>query len=61
MSTPASASSNTANPLTLIEKIKKYSTGELVDFLQEENLELDNDDLNIIRNKKVTGRVFFLS
>ncbi|CAG8673409.1 11770_t:CDS:2, partial [Ambispora gerdemannii] len=55
MSTPATGN----DPFTLIEKIKKYNTDELVGFLQAENLGLDEDDLKIIRSKKVTGRVFF--
>ncbi|RHZ71752.1 hypothetical protein Glove_253g30 [Diversispora epigaea] len=40
-------------------RLKNYNTNDLVVFLQNADLKLDDDDLNIIRDKKVTGRVFF--
>ena len=64
INTPASSTSVTAteekNAPTLAEVVRKYKTSELINFLRkEEDLELDDDDLEIIRKQKVTGRAFF--
>src|SRR2546429_5084236 len=63
INTPASSTSVTAteekNAPTLAEVVRKYKTSELINFLRkEEDLELDDDDLEIIRKQKVTGRDF---
>jgi hypothetical protein len=60
-STPASTSTSVAGneTVTLAEEIKKYKTEALIEYLQkEEDLGLDDDDLEIIRKEKVTGRAF---
>jgi hypothetical protein len=44
--------------LTLAEEIKRFKTVELISFLQEQDLELDEEDLEIIREQKVNGRDF---
>ncbi|EXX60421.1 hypothetical protein RirG_180020 [Rhizophagus irregularis DAOM 197198w] len=45
--------------LTLADEIKKYKTDALIKFLQrEEDLELDDDNLKVIREEKVNGRDF---
>jgi hypothetical protein len=62
MSETASTSvTNTGNDsLTLAEEIKKYKTKELIDFLcKEGDLELEEEDLKIIRKQRVTGYAFF--
>src|SRR5436309_13212131 len=47
------------NAPTLAEVVRKYKTSELINFLRkEEDLELDDDDLEIIRKQKVNGRDF---
>ncbi|RIA90867.1 hypothetical protein C1645_137996 [Glomus cerebriforme] len=44
---------------TLADKVRKYKTNELIEFLrQEEDLGLDEDDLEIIRKRKIMGRDF---
>jgi hypothetical protein len=63
INTPASSTSVTAteekNAPTLAEVVRKYKTSELINFLRkEEDLELDDDDLEIIRKQKVNGRDF---
>jgi hypothetical protein len=56
--TPASTSTTVAGNETA-DEIKKYKSAELIEFLRkEEDLGLDDDDLEIIRNEKVTGRAF---
>ncbi|GBC03368.1 hypothetical protein RclHR1_05090015 [Rhizophagus clarus] len=43
----------------MANKIKKYKTKELVDFLyKEDGLELEEEDLEIIRKQRVSGRDF---
>ena len=36
----------------------KTDTETLIDFLKEQNLKLDDDDLGILRNEKITGLSF---
>jgi hypothetical protein len=44
----------------LADEIKKYKSKELIDFLcKEEDLELEEEDLEIIRKQRVNGRDFF--
>jgi hypothetical protein len=60
--TPASTSTNVAinETVSLANEIKKYKTKELIEFLRkEENLELEEEDLEIIRKQRVNGRDFF--
>ncbi|RHZ74994.1 hypothetical protein Glove_218g34 [Diversispora epigaea] len=59
--TPTSTSTTTTEEKpTLVEAVRKYKTNELIDFLRkEEDLVLDEDDLEIFRKQKVTGREFF--
>ena len=61
--TPASTSTSAIignETVTLAEDIKKYKTKELIDFLcKEEDLELEEEDLEIIRKQRVTGYTFF--
>ena len=61
--TPAS----TVPPLPLLlemrrsraDEIKKYKTKELIDFLhKEEDLELEEEDLEILRKQRINGRDF---
>jgi hypothetical protein len=41
----------------LADEIKKYKTEALIDFLRkEEDLGLDDDDLEIIRKRKIMGQ-----
>src|SRR5947207_13535759 len=47
----------TAKENKLINKVKKLNTEKLIEFLSEE-IQLDEDDLDIIREKKVSGRAF---
>jgi hypothetical protein len=62
--TPAStATSVTAteekNAPTLAEVVRKYNKDELIEFLRrEKDLELDEDDLEIIKKRKIAGRDF---
>ncbi|GBB98538.1 hypothetical protein RclHR1_32550003 [Rhizophagus clarus] len=45
--------------VSLADEIKKYKTKELIDFLcKEEDLELEEEDLEIIRKQRVNGRDF---
>ena len=63
-STPTSTSnSSTAteekNAPTLAEVVRKYNKDELIEFLRKEkDLELDEDDLEIIKDQKIAGRDF---
>jgi hypothetical protein len=59
--TPASTSTSVAGneTVTLAEEIKKYRMKALIDFLcEEEDLELEEEDLEIIRKQRVNGRDF---
>ncbi len=59
--TPASTSTTVAGneTVSLADEIKKYKTKELIDFLsKKEDLGLDDDDLEIIRKRKIMGRDF---
>jgi hypothetical protein len=56
--TPASTSAGNET-VSLADEIKKYKTKELIDFLsKEEELELEEEDLEIIRKQRVNGRDF---
>lgn len=45
--------------VSLADKIKKYDTKELINFLRKEgDLKLDENDEEIIRKEKLTGRAF---
>ncbi|RHZ89982.1 hypothetical protein Glove_9g81 [Diversispora epigaea] len=61
-STPASTSTTTTEEKpapTLAEEVREYKTNELIEFLRkEEDLELDEDDLEILRKQKISGRAF---
>src|SRR5204863_488156 len=57
-STSATATEEKNAP-TQAEVVRKYKTNELINFLRkEEDLELDEDDLRIIKKEKITGRDF---
>ena len=59
--TPASTSTTVAGneTVSLAEVIKKYKTEALIEYLRkEEDLGLDDDDLEIFRKQKITGRAF---
>src|ERR1051325_2568438 len=59
--TPASTSTTVAGneTVSLAEEIKKYKTEALIEYLRkEEDLGLDDDDLEIFRKQKITGRAF---
>ena len=59
--TPASTSTTVAGneTVSLADEIKKYKTEALIEYLwKEEDLGLDNDDLEIFRKQKITGRAF---
>ena len=38
--------------------VENWDTETLIDFLKEQNLKLDDDDLGILRKKKITGLSF---
>ena len=60
-STPASTSTTVAGneTVSLADDIKKYDTVKLIDFLRgEKDLGLDDDDLEIIKKRKINGRAF---
>src|ERR1044071_6270375 len=38
--------------------VENWDTETLIDFLKEQNLKLDDDDLGIRRNEKITGQTF---
>ncbi len=38
--------------------VENWDTETLIDFLKEQNLKLDDDDLGILRNEKITGQTF---
>ncbi|KAF0531630.1 hypothetical protein F8M41_011828 [Gigaspora margarita] len=53
-------SSNTLNnEEALLHTIKKYNTNELIEYLQNKDLKLDDDDFTIIRKEKIAGLDFF--
>ena len=59
--TPASTSTTVAGneTVSLADEIKKYDTAKLIEFLRgQEDLGLDDDDLEIIRKRKIMGRDF---
>ncbi|PKK78409.1 hypothetical protein RhiirC2_770219 [Rhizophagus irregularis] len=56
--TPVSTTSVT-DSFALAEEIKTYKTTELISFLQLQNFELVEEDLEIIRKQRVNGRTFF--
>jgi hypothetical protein len=51
---------STSNILITEEMVEKYNKNEFLDFLRNEmiSLELDEDDLEIIRREKINGRRF---
>ncbi len=56
--TPASIFTTVAGneTVSLADKIKKYDMTKLIDFLcEEKDLGLDNDDLKIIKKRKING------
>src|SRR6266487_6094500 len=61
-STPASSSNNVTEEKTaptLAELVRKYDTEKLIEFLRgEEDLQLDEDDLKILRDEKISGCTF---
>ena len=38
--------------------VENWDTETLIDFLKEQNLKLDDDDLKILRKRKIDGQVF---
>ncbi|CAG8747199.1 12997_t:CDS:2, partial [Funneliformis caledonium] len=38
--------------------VENWDTETLIDFLKEQNLKLDDDDLGVLRNEKITGLSF---
>ncbi|CAG8758492.1 11433_t:CDS:2, partial [Gigaspora margarita] len=63
-STPTSTTtSSEKSASTLAKVVQKYDTEQLIKFLRRENddLKLDKDDLEIIREEKITGRIFLNS
>src|SRR3954449_3719154 len=38
--------------------VENWDTETLIDFLKEQNLKLDDDDLGILRNEKITSLSF---
>ncbi|CAG8848491.1 38876_t:CDS:1, partial [Gigaspora margarita] len=47
------------NEETLLHMIKKYNTNELIEYLQNKDPKLDNDDFTIICKEKIAGLDFF--
>ncbi|RIA91158.1 hypothetical protein C1645_822471 [Glomus cerebriforme] len=41
-----------------VEDVQKYTTDEVIDFLRNENQNLIDDDFNILRRERVSGRAF---
>src|SRR5581483_1211471 len=58
--TPASVSTTVAGneTVSLADEIKKYDTAKLIEFLQEQDLNLVKDDFDIIENERVGGQDF---
>ena len=40
------------------DSVENWDTETLIDYLKEQNLKLDNDDLGILRKQKVDGHAF---
>src|SRR5688572_10827437 len=61
VSTPVSTSSSTeSDSHTLAKEIKKHNTEDFINCLRNHlELGLDEDDLEIIRKRKIDGRAFF--
>jgi hypothetical protein len=54
-----SETSTPYTPATLADDIKKYDTAKLIDFLRgKKDLGIDDEDLEIIRKRKINGRAF---
>ncbi|RGB40686.1 hypothetical protein C1646_753026 [Rhizophagus diaphanus] len=53
---PTSVAGN--ETVSLADDVKKYDTAKLIEFLREQDLDLDEDDEIIIRNEKIAGRDF---
>ncbi|RIB12178.1 hypothetical protein C2G38_2249664 [Gigaspora rosea] len=47
------------NEEVLLHTIKQYNTNELIEYLQNKDLKLDDDDFTIIRKEKIAGLDFF--
>ncbi|RHZ59666.1 hypothetical protein Glove_362g73 [Diversispora epigaea] len=60
-STPAFTSTTTEEkPAPTLAEVRKYKTNELTDFLRKEgDLELEEDDLEILRKQRISGHDFF--
>src|SRR5688572_27475845 len=58
--TPASTSTTVAGneTVSLADEIKKYDTAKLIEYLQGQDLGLDEDDEKIIHKEKIDGRAF---
>src|SRR6266498_639511 len=58
--TPAFISTTIAKneTVSLMDKIKKYDMAKLIEYLQGQDLGLDEDDEKIIRKQKIKGRAF---
>ena len=48
------------NPLPSVQEINKWKRAGVITFLQskKDELDLDDDDINIIKNNKIAGRAF---
>ena len=60
-SSPASTSSilmEERSTRTMADVVKDLDTEELINYLQRQNLKLDNDDFAIFRKEKITGPAF---
>ncbi|PKY33476.1 hypothetical protein RhiirB3_420558, partial [Rhizophagus irregularis] len=59
--TPASTSTTVAGneTVSLADEIKKYDTAKLIEYLQGQDLGLDEDDEKILRKEKIKGQDFF--
>src|SRR3954468_7967642 len=59
--TPASTSTTVAGneTVSLADEIKKYDTAKLIEYLQGQDLGLDEDDEKILRKEKINGQDFF--
>ncbi len=42
----------------LVDKIKKYDMAKLIEYLQGQDLGLDDDNLKIFHKRKIAGRAF---
>ena len=41
-----------------IKDMQKYTTDEVINFLRNENQNFDDNDFNILRRERVSGRAF---